>query len=139
MSVSKALFGSVENSMIQLVLRNGCPVVEEGKENPVLLSQKLFAASAWKDATTNTHIKGGASYDEHSRKWVSFDGCKWDFRDAVLSKDSIDEETGKVVLEVDGLICNCGQYSSQRVRYIAPKETILKQVTSELQKVALSF
>lgn len=138
MSVSKALVGSVENSIIELVLRKGCPVVEEGKENPVLALHG-FGASAWKDSTTNSHIKGGASYDEASRRWIAFEGCKWDHRDAVLTKDEVDEATGKVTFEVEGLLCNCGQYSSQRVRYTAPKEMVAKELTAQMQKAVLSL
>lgn len=138
MSVSKALQSSVENSIIDLVLRRGCPVVEEGKENPALAAHG-FAASAWKDTTTESHIKGGASYDEHSRRWISFDGCKWDYRDAVLTKDEIDEETGKVTFEVEGLLCNCGQYSSQKVRFTAPKDKMAQAIALAMQKVVFSF
>lgn len=138
MSVSKVLAGSVENGIIELVLRKGFPVVEEGKENPVLALHG-FGASAWKDSTTNSHIKGGASYDESSRRWISYDGCKWDYRDAVLTKDEVDETTGKVTFEVEGLLCNCGQYSSQRVRYMGPKDTMAKELAAQMQKAVLSL
>lgn len=138
MSVSKALSGSVESVIVEIVLRKGFPVVEEGKENPVL-AEHGFGASAWKDSTANSHIKGGASYDESSRRWISFDGCKWDYRDAVLTKDVVDEATGKIVFEVEGLLCNCGQYSSQRVRYTAPKEAMVKEIAVQLQKAAFGL
>jgi hypothetical protein len=133
MSVSKALYGSVEDSIIALVLRRGCPIVEEGKENPALIEHG-YAASAWKDTHTQSHINGGSSYDEGSRQWIPYEGCHWDYRDAVLTRDDVDEKTGKIVFEVEGLLCNCGQYSSQRVRYMVPKENVMKEITAELTK-----
>lgn len=138
MSISKALSDSAENSIIAMVLRRGYPVVEEGKENP-RLAEHGFGFAAWKDTVTDAHVKGGATYDEHNRRWVSYDGCKWDFQDAVLTKDDLGGSADKVTLEVEGLVCNCGQYSSQRVRYIGEKKVVLAEVTRKMQEAILAL
>lgn len=133
MSVCGSLFSSVEESIIDLVLRRGCPVVEEGKENPVL-AEHGYAASAWRDSNINSHIKGGYMYDEENRRWVDYNGCGWVMESAKLVGDYVDETTGKFTLEVEGMICNCGQYSQKTVRYSGKREEILSQMSASLSK-----
>lgn len=137
MSVCGSLLSSMEESIIDLVLRRGCPVVEDGKENPTL-AEHGYASSAWRDIAIQGHVKGGYAYDETGQRWVSYNGCGWVLADARLTGDSIDEVTGKLHLEVEGVICNCGQYAEKRVRYTGNRDEVIKEITSGLGRLTVS-
>lgn len=137
MSVCGSLSSVVEESIIDLVLHRGCPVVEDGQENPTL-AEHGYAASAWRDSHINSHIKGGYMYDEENRRWVDFNGCGWVMESAKLVGDYVDEKTGKFTLEVEGMICNCGQYSQKTVRHSGKREEILAQMSASLSKMISS-
>lgn len=131
MNVSNALCNSVEESIIELTLRKGVPVLPNGELSQVMV-ENGYASSAWQDRETKNHVAGGSRFDDDQRKWVSVEGCKWNLVDVSLTREEI-TETG-VVLEVSGLTCSCGQYAEKTIRYQGDKQKILSEISRGMLK-----
>ncbi|MBC9706036.1 MAG: hypothetical protein H9W81_13890 [Enterococcus sp.] len=131
MNVSSALHNSVEQSMIELTIRKGIPVLPNGELSQALVDNG-YASSAWQDREVKNHIAGGSRLDDGTRKWVSVEGCKWNLEKTMLSREDMTD--GKVVLEVTGLTCSCGQYAEKTIRYQGDKQKILSEVSREMLK-----
>lgn len=131
MNVSTALRSSVEESIIELTLRKGVPVLPNGELEQTLVDNG-YAASAWQDRELKKHVSGGPRFDEDQRKWVTIEGCNWHLENASLSREEMTEKD--IVLEVTGLACTCGQYVEKTIRYQGAKQKILAEVSREMLK-----
>lgn len=123
---------SVENSVIEVVLRKGKPVVPAGEERTDL--PKIFRANAWSDSATEKHIKGGYILNPENGRWETVDGCEWVMENIQVTKDSLDEVDGKITLEVSGMTCTCGQAVNKTIRYTDNADTVLKSVLHTVNK-----
>lgn len=137
MGMMDSLRNSVEDSVISVVLRKGYPVVAEGMENPEL-AKHGYGHLAWKDTESNMHVKGGYRQAPYSNRSVEVSGCDWILHNIEITKDETDTATGKHTLEVSGMTCTCGIISNKTLRYINKSETVLKEISSELNKKVLT-
>lgn len=136
MGMMDSLRDSVENSVIAVVLRRGFPVAAEGMENQEL-AKHGYGHLAWKDTESNQHVKGGYRQSPHGNHSVEVPGCDWVIKNIEITKDVTDEATGKHTLEVSGMTCSCGIISNKTLRYTNKAETVLKEISNELNKKVL--
>lgn len=137
MGMMDSLRGSLESSVIAVVLRKGFPVVAEGMENQEL-AKHGFGHLAWKDTESNMHVKGGYRQAPNGRGSVEVPGCDWILHNIEITKDVTDETTGKHTLEVSGMTCTCGIISNKTLRYANTPETVLADISRELNKAVLT-
>lgn len=133
MGMVNSLRNSVENSVIDVVLRKGFPVVAEGMENPEL-AKHGYGHRAWKDTESHMHVTGGYRQAPNSSRSELVAGCGWIFRNIEIVKDETDETTGTHTLEVSGMTCNCGVISNKTLRYTNTEEKVRAEITRELNK-----
>lgn len=123
---------SVENSVIEVVLRKGKPVVPAGEERTDL--PKIFRSNVWSDSATEKHIKGGYILNPENGRWETADGCGWVLDNIQVTNDSLDEVDGEITLEVSGMTCTCGQAVNKTIRYTDKADLVLKSVMSSISK-----
>lgn len=135
MNVSTALQGTLEKSIIELVVRKGLPVLPNGELRQNLV-EAGFTSSAWQDQHTNKHVAGGYHYDDWQRKWVTIDGCNWVSDNAYISREDIIDDNGhpEIILEVSGLMCSCGQHYDKTLRYKGLKDEVLGEITRSMAR-----
>lgn len=132
MGLINTLKMSVEDSVIDVVLNKGNPVVPVGEERTDL--DKVFHASIWKDTAAQAHVKGGYRLNPDTKRWETVDGCEWVLENMQITKDSFDEETGKITLEVSGMTCKCGQAVNKTIRYSDKADTVRKSILNAMDR-----
>lgn len=137
MGITGSLKNSVENSVISVVLRHGFPVIAEGMENPAL-AEHGYGHRAWKDSTTEQHVKGGYRQVPGTVRSEYVAGCGWVMRNMEIVKDELDEQTGKQTVEVSGLTCTCGIIANKVIRYTQDAHKMLQQVSTEMGRTAFA-
>lgn len=123
---------SLENSIIEVVLRKGTVAVPAGEERTDLPA--LYASSMWADTATDKHIKGGYRFIPETKRWESVEGCGWVLENMEITNDSLDEVDGKITLEVSGMTCECGQAANKTIRYTDTTDNVLKSVLSAVHR-----
>jgi hypothetical protein len=137
MGMMDSLRNSLEDSVINVVLRKGFPVVAEGMENKNLAAHG-YGHLAWKDTESQQHVKGGYRQAPYSSRSVEVPGCDWILRNIAITKDEADEATGKHTIEVSGMTCTCGIISNKTIRYTAIAEKVVEDIARELNKSVLT-
>lgn len=132
MGLIDAIKMSVENSVIEVVLRKGKPVVPAGEERTDL--PKIYRTNIWSDSATEKHIKGGYILNHQSGRWETVEGCDWVLDNIQVTNDSLDEVDGEITLEVSGMTCTCGQAVNKTIRYTDKADLVLKSVMSSISK-----
>lgn len=131
MGLMNALKMSVEDSVIDVVLRKGNPVLPGAGETP---KTKVFGSSNWRDSAAQSHIKGGYRLNPETKRWETVDGCEWVMDNMQVTKDSFDEETGEITLEVSGMTCKCGQAINKTIRYTDTADNVRTSILRAMNR-----
>lgn len=138
MGLTDVMHEAVQSGITNLILTKGYPVLPNGQINETLV-QHGYAYSAWKDSVAENHLKGGMRINHEHRRWEEVPHCELNTQDFFVTKDDLEtDHKGNVTLEAEGLSCICGQYTSMKVRYIAPLEKIVKDLNIFTLKTVLA-